>query len=223
MNKVSIFVLTAVLSGCSLLKPDEAPQVSPEVTKPAVIVTPEPKVTKVVRLRDTFYYILAETRFSSSTEATIKDPKGNVLGSVSAKYKRLCDIEGTCRLRSGLLINYWGKVAGDVRYVKSPFPYGVGVGNCPLKPFRTAAVDKSVVPFGSTIRVKELVGATLPDGSKHDGIMMAQDAGGAIKNDRIDLFLGDDYKGDFLTKAKVRHMQPLTVEILDTPIVFPCK
>jgi len=223
MNKTAILGLSLFLSSCALMKKDEPTVVAPEVTKPIVIVPSEPKVTKVVRLRDTFYYILAEDRFSPSTEATIKDPKGNVLGSVSAKYKKLCDIEGTCRLRNGLLINYWGKVAGDVRYVKSPFPYGVGVGNCPLKPYRTAAVDKSIVAFGSTIRVKELVGVELPDGTKHDGIMLAQDAGGAIKGDRIDIFTGEDYKGTLLTKAKIRHLQPLTVEILDTPIVFPCK
>jgi len=223
MNKAITALLALSLSSCALLKPDEAPVASPEAAKPVVAVTPEPKVVKTVKLRNTYYLILDESRYAPGTEASILTMSGSLIAKVSASYKKGLDIEGTGRLRDGRVVNYAGRGADkSVRYLVSKAPFGYGVGGCPLVPFKTIAIDKNVVPYGSTVRIKETVGMVLPDGSKHDGLWKAEDTGGAIKNDRLDFFLGLDHKGVTLDKAKIRHMQPMTVEILDTPIVFPC-
>lgn len=61
---------------------------------------------------------------------------------------------------------------------------------CKVVAMRTAAVDGVVVPRHTILFIKETVGLTLPDGSKHDGYWYASDVGGAIHVGRIDLFTG---------------------------------
>jgi 3D (Asp-Asp-Asp) domain-containing protein len=61
---------------------------------------------------------------------------------------------------------------------------------CHLVAMRTAAVDGVAVPRHTILFIKETVGLTLPDGSKHDGYWYASDVGGAIHRGRIDLFTG---------------------------------
>ena len=61
---------------------------------------------------------------------------------------------------------------------------------CRVVAMRTAAVDKTLIPKGSILFIKETVGLKMPDGSVHDGYWYASDTGGAIKGQRIDLFTG---------------------------------
>ena len=61
---------------------------------------------------------------------------------------------------------------------------------CRLVAMRTVAVDKTLVPRGSVLFIKETVGMKMPDGSTHDGYWYASDVGGAIKGPRIDLYTG---------------------------------
>ena len=72
-------------------------------------------------------------------------------------------------------------------------PYGYGLENFVLKPFRSVAVDPSVVPIPSRVYIPAAKGALLPDGSVHDGFFEAVDIGEAIQNQRIDIFtaMGD--------------------------------
>src|SRR6185437_11616948 len=68
-------------------------------------------------------------------------------------------------------------------------PLGAGVQGRPLVPFRSIAVDPRFIPIGATAYVPELVGALLPDGTRHDGCLRADDMGGAIKEHKIDFFV----------------------------------
>lgn len=61
---------------------------------------------------------------------------------------------------------------------------------CKVVAMRTAAVDKTLIPKGTILFIKETVGLKMPDGSAHDGYWYASDTGGAIKGQRIDLFTG---------------------------------
>jgi 3D (Asp-Asp-Asp) domain-containing protein len=74
-------------------------------------------------------------------------------------------------------------------------PYGLGVSNFRLVPYRTVAVDPTQFPYGSLIYVPQLRGRPirLPDGSTatHDGYLFAGDTGGAIKGNHIDVFTGN--------------------------------
>jgi 3D (Asp-Asp-Asp) domain-containing protein len=61
---------------------------------------------------------------------------------------------------------------------------------CKVVAMRTAAVDRTLIPKGSVLFIKETVGLLMPDGSRHDGYWYASDTGGAIKGQRIDLYTG---------------------------------
>ena len=62
---------------------------------------------------------------------------------------------------------------------------------CKVVAMRTAAVDGIDLPRHTVLFIKETVGLTMPDGSKHDGYWYASDVGGAIHKGRIDLFTGN--------------------------------
>lgn len=49
---------------------------------------------------------------------------------------------------------------------------------------------------GSLLFIPRLMGVKMPDGSIHDGYVCAVDVGGGIKNNRIDLFVGQDGGGN---------------------------
>lgn len=98
--------------------------------------------------------------------------------------------------RSKLRAEEWGKAL----WVKTE-GYGLGVQNYKLVPYRTIAVDKNTIPYGSVIYIPAAKGATitLPDGTSvvHDGYFFAADTGGAIKGNHIDTFTGISEKNPF--------------------------
>ena len=86
--------------------------------------------------------------------------------------------------------------AGRNRYQMARGPYGDGVRDFFLVPYRTIAVDKAQTPiaFEGVIYIPAARGQqlTLPSGGQivHDGYFFAADTGGAIKNNHIDVFTG---------------------------------
>ncbi|MEJ0065052.1 MAG: 3D domain-containing protein [Caulobacteraceae bacterium] len=62
---------------------------------------------------------------------------------------------------------------------------------CRVVAMRTAAVDGIDLPRHTVLFIKETVGLTMPDGSRHDGYWYASDVGGAIHKGHIDLFTGN--------------------------------
>ncbi|MBF2027539.1 MAG: DUF3747 domain-containing protein [Oscillatoriales cyanobacterium C42_A2020_001] len=81
-----------------------------------------------------------------------------------------------------------------VRFKLSNTPYGEGVGGNQLVPYRTIAVDKTMIPIGSVVYIPEARGTvvTLPSGQQavHDGYFYAADVGAAVKENHIDVYLG---------------------------------
>ncbi|MCC6277087.1 MAG: polysaccharide deacetylase family protein [Oligoflexia bacterium] len=136
----------------------------------------------------TFYYILDETQYAPGQDQEIKDVSGQVLALVSNKFKRDLDIEGTGILRDGRTITFDRIMGQEVRYKISPHHFGSGVGNCPLQPYKTIAVDPRVIRLGSKVFISKLKGMKLPDGSLHDGVFIAEDVGSAIQGRHLDFF-----------------------------------
>jgi 3D (Asp-Asp-Asp) domain-containing protein len=73
--------------------------------------------------------------------------------------------------------------------------WGTAGSGKPLQPFRTVAVDPKVVKLGSLLYVPLLEGRTMPGrqpwgGYVHDGCVIADDTGGHIAGNRLDLFVG---------------------------------
>lgn len=72
--------------------------------------------------------------------------------------------------------------------------FGEGVQSYRLRPYRSIATDKTVIPWGTALYIPQARGniVELPDGRRvpHDGYFVAADTGGLIKGDHIDVFIG---------------------------------
>ena len=67
--------------------------------------------------------------------------------------------------------------------------------NVPLTAERSLAVDKNVIPLGTPVWLE----TTLPDGSRYERLMFAQDTGGAIRGPvRADVFFGAGSRAETL-------------------------
>jgi 3D (Asp-Asp-Asp) domain-containing protein len=162
--------------------------------------------------------VALERRYENDPkDAVLLTMQDQILVEVSSAFKRALEIEGSGRLMDGRVINYAGFREGSSRWAFTVHPYGRGAGNCPLIPFRTVAMDRRKVPLGSVAYIDETVGMTLPDGTIHDGFWRVEDVGGAIKEDRVDLFVGDGNQGAVLRRHGITHLMPLTVRLVEGP------
>jgi 3D (Asp-Asp-Asp) domain-containing protein len=97
---------------------------------------------------------------------------------------------------SSLNVESWGRVRWKISS-----GYGEGVNGYLLVPYRTIAVDSTVIPYGSIVYIPEADGTTitLPNGTtiEHDGYFFAGDTGGAIRRNHIDVFTGTDASHPF--------------------------
>lgn len=88
-----------------------------------------------------------------------------------------------------------------VRFKRSNALYGEGVQGYELVPYRTIAVDPTLIPIGSVVYIPAARGTTvvLPSGDRaiHDGYFYAADVGKAIQGNHIDVFLGITNRNPF--------------------------
>jgi len=174
-------------------------------------------------LKNTWYYRVDEVHYANLPKtAKIRDMFGDVIAEVSNSFKKALAIEGSGKLLDERVVNFAGVVGKESRYFITDAEYGIGIGDCPLIPFRSAAVDPSVVPLGSTIEIQETIGLVLPDGPAHDGRWQAVDIGGAIKKNRIDLFVGSFANGKDIEASGITYLLPLHVTIVATPPADSC-
>ncbi len=147
-------------------------------------------VAAIPTLRASLYYTALESDYRRGTEAGFRDRSGAVIRRVSSEFYRKAEIEGSAKLDDGRVINVDSRVDGAWRWKLVPQAYGLDAIGCGLVPFRSAAVDPTVVPLRTKLMVPETVGMQIPGGGMHDGIWYAVDTGSAITADRIDLFTG---------------------------------
>ncbi|MGI0488410.1 3D domain-containing protein [Pantanalinema rosaneae CENA516] len=88
-----------------------------------------------------------------------------------------------------------------VRFTPIASKYGRGAKGVELVPYRTIAVDPTLIPFGSVVYIPQANGQviTLPSGQQviHDGYFYAADTGSAIVGNHIDVFLGTNPQNPF--------------------------
>lgn len=88
----------------------------------------------------------------------------------------------------------WTRAAGRSRFDVSKGPFGDGAGGFQIVPFRSIAVDTRLIPLGTVLYVPAARGVaiTLPSGRKavHDGYFFASDRGGGIRDNHVDVFVG---------------------------------
>lgn len=196
-------------------KPEPSPQPTPtkpsepttEPTKPdndSPTSTTKPDLSKAkkVSLWATMYY-MKEVK-SSSSGIPLRDMRDKVIGpKLDSKTWCLGAIEGTVRV-DGITYNYAGtkspaqtrcshSPSSRVRWKVSKYEYGIGNRSNPLRPFKSLATDRSVIQSGCTVYIPEAVGIDYVfegEWHKHDGVFYADDVGGKIKGNHIDVYIG---------------------------------
>jgi 3D (Asp-Asp-Asp) domain-containing protein len=166
----------------------------------------------------TYYWITDEGSFAGADTTRLFDESCHELTKVPAGFASAIKLEGTGRLTDGRVLNYEGSCGCPTSpcyfEVDADHPWGVGVQNRALVPFRSIAVDKSVIAYGSKVYIEALDGVTMPGeapwgGFVHDGCVSADDTGSAIIGKHIDFFSAR--KADYLSLNAVLGVSNVTV------------
>ena len=166
----------------------------------------------------TYYWVTEESAFGGAKTAKLYDKNCGVLANVSEGFADAIKLEGTGRLEDGRVLNYWGACgcSSDPCYfeVDASHPWGHGVQNRALVPFRSVAVDKDVIAYGTKIYIQELDGVKMPGLAPwgdfvHDGCVSADDTGSAINGKHLDFFSAR--KADYLSLNAVLGVSKVTV------------
>ena len=143
------------------------------------------------------YYWMSVPPPSGAADTRLYARDCSVLAEVPAAYAKEMTETGNGRLPDGRTL----VVAGDCACARSPCfrdetknLWGTGAGGRGLVPFRSIAVDRSVIPLGTRLWIQELDGIAFPDAALalHDGCVIADDTGGKIKGTKLDFFVGDE-------------------------------
>jgi 3D (Asp-Asp-Asp) domain-containing protein len=125
-------------------------------------------------------------------------PECEVIAETTREFMFEVMMQGTGRLRDGRLVNLWGRCNCSNHpcfHIIKEQHWGLTGTSRPLQPFRTVAVDPRLIKLGSLLYVPMLEGRTMPGrapwgGFVHDGCVVADDTGGAVRNYHLDLFVG---------------------------------
>lgn len=187
--------------------PDEAepalPPVSKEAPRPTDKIDHRGKIKECcgypiglpLSFRLSFYWLAWESDYAWEPRDTdIYTRDGLFIGRFPQAFVFELKLEGSGVLQDGRVLNYDGGCSygmGTCFRTTDPgdHPLGAGVQGRALQPFRSIAVDPRYIPIGSTVWVPELAGIEMPDGTKHDGCLRADDQGGAIKQQKLDFFV----------------------------------
>ena len=121
-------------------------------------------------------------------------PEGYFMQRVTERFAWALRLEGSGLMMDGRVVNYRGACKfgyGTCFAQLDPrtHPFGRGAGGRAIVPFKSVAVDRTVIAIGEPLYIPELDGIPLPDGSIHDGCVRADDTGGGIKKRKMDFFV----------------------------------
>lgn len=128
---------------------------------------------------------------------TIYTGSCEAITEVTRDFAAQLTLQGTGKLKDGRVINIWGHCRCDHTpcFKVTEEKWGTAGTGRALQPFRTVAVDPKVVKLGSLLYIPQLEGRTMPGrppwgGFVHDGCVVADDTGGGIEGNQLDLFVG---------------------------------
>jgi 3D (Asp-Asp-Asp) domain-containing protein len=135
-----------------------------------------------------------EIEYQNPDEVELYTPRGFYLGAVPDRFAWALRMEGSGLMSDGRVINYAGPCGFGYgtcfeELDLSRHPFGRGSKRRSLVPFKSVAIDLTVVPIGEPLYIPEFDGMALPDGSIHDGCVRADDTGGGIKKQKMDFFV----------------------------------
>ncbi len=187
---------------------------------------PEPSnndLNQKLILWSTFYY-LPQLKDGSGTYA-LRDMSGSELGP-RLTLRGWCDsaMEGSTRIilkdGSAKTYNYAGVSDAEkvdcsgifrinvsrTKFREANGPYGDGILDYILVPYRTLATDLTKIIPGTVLYVPDARGAKIvtPSGRViiHDGYFFAGDKGGAIKGNQVDVYIGTSTAAPFFPWIK---------------------
>ena len=146
------------------------------------------------------------------------------IAEVSHEFAFQLGLQGTGKLRDGRVLNIWGNCACEHSpcFKVTENQWGSSGSGRPLQPFRTVAVDPKVVKIGSLLYVPLLEGRLMPGrapwgGFVHDGCLVADDTGGGIDGNQLDLFVARKayYVGLGASGSQTPHAWARHVDVFD--------
>lgn len=149
---------------------------------------------------DLTYYWVSNRPSGDPNQVTLRDCDGKFLTYASTAWRDAVRIEMTGRFTaSDGTKRVFNDNGGCWKLMSSFYDWGMGVQSpisgksYKLRPFRSIAVDKSVLSVGKWYYVKELDGVQMPSPRStlvHDGCVRAVDEGYGIFGKHIDFFSG---------------------------------
>jgi len=125
---------------------------------------------------------------SGPKNTRLKDVKGRTIAMVAKKTFEKCQMEGTCLLENGKMVNLDSGKNTFMPINRRKMPYGQGsTDTSGLDPFVSIATND--LPQKSTVYVKELDGVKLPNGKIHNGCLRVDDTGWSFEGCQLDWFV----------------------------------
>jgi 3D (Asp-Asp-Asp) domain-containing protein len=159
-------------------------------------------------LHQTYYILAEESRYSGPRDTPVYATNGSILARVPRAFFASMCIQGSGKLADGRVLNFTSSCGyGDACLTSGPtcyrflnsqtHPWGQGWRGTPLRPLRSIAVDPRTIPLGSYVYMPRWHGLQIPSidglgGYTHDGCFRAEDTGGAIDDNHIDIFAGTE-------------------------------
>jgi len=159
------------------------------------------------KFKVTFYWIVEESDYSGAKNTPLYLENGNVLGYFPKEFISDFKKESCAELKGGKCISYL-KRANKVRVVRE----FLGVNGFTISPFKSIAVDPSVIPIGSKLHIPAL---TQMNGYSHNGTVYAHDIGSMINGHSIDIFVGYKSNTKLLTNAGIESSSLVDVYLLE--------
>ncbi len=155
----------------------------------------------------TQYWIAQERPSPRDARAAtpVRSRDGHAIAYTCSTFLADLTMEGTGRTWDGRILNWDTRIGHQACFVevdRDSYPFGIGVAGYALVPFRSLAVDSRYIPIGHTVEMPDLIGLSMPDGSRHDGCFVAVDGGGAINGHHIDLFVPNPADWYELSRAR---------------------
>lgn len=218
MSKLIILILTILLTSCDMEQPNEITGFSEPLSGQSFNLPVPSSAEGSKYIWGTYYYL---PRYEAVNGGyALRDSYGRHMGVELSQHDwcfgalegsfQVHTLQGTFRTfnyhRSGQVpqVNCSSYFSTDVsrsRFIVAKGLYGDGVNGYKLVPYRSIAVDSSVIPVGTVLYVPMARGVriTLDSGEsvEHDGYFFAADKGGAIQGDHIDVFIGRSTENPF--------------------------
>ena len=183
-------------------------QESKLILKDTVITqSPSGAMKYLGKFKVTFYWIIRETDYDGPKDTPLYLENGKLLGYFDYDFVQAFKKEACAELKGGKLISYMKRVnrVGVVREF-------LGVNGYTISPFKSIAVDPSVIATGSKLYIPAL---TTMKERPHNGVVYAHDIGSMINGNSIDIFVGYQENTKLLTDAGIESSSLVDIYLLE--------